>query len=279
MLIDAPPDDRISSGSLSSRPPSVHSGPPASSDDDSARPSDDEVYGLRLLQKIVSEAHLRNASRLVVPIPVISFLTAQDVVLEQLHNPRALPARRAPNRDLVKTCLDMGATDVMVSPMHLKCATALEIHAYRAHKEAQRDQQAMLEFRRGRKRSWVGISDCRPFAYLREAMVSSLMKKICQIEDDDDRIMESIRITVSAESRTRVAEAIGSWHFSAHDFTDDELILVASLIFRHALAMPDLEKWRIPTGEFLGTRGAPDVSQGDLFWSVAFTCLYGLITR
>lgn len=115
--------------------------------------------------------------------------------------------------------------------------------------QAVKDQQAILEFRRGRKRSWVGISDDRPFAYLREAMVSSLMKKICQMGDQaDDNVIESLRLTISADRRASIAAAIGCWHFSAHDYTDDELVLVASLIFRHALAMPQLERWRIPTG-------------------------------
>ena len=106
-----------------------------------------------------------------------------------------------------------------------------------------------MDFRRSRKRSWVGISDDRPFAYLREAMVSSLMKKICQMGDEaDDNIIESLRLTISADRRASIAAAVGRWHFSAHDYTDDELVLVASLIFRHALAMSQLERWRIPTG-------------------------------
>ena len=42
-----------------------------------------------------------------------------------------------------------------------------------------------------------------------------------------------------------VAQAIGSWNFSAHDLTEDELLHAASLMLQHALAMPALEQWRI----------------------------------
>lgn len=267
VLLDVPHDERIQNDrdrSLS-RPASPHCVPPEDSKDIQIYPDDNDVYGLKLLQKIVSEAHLRNVSKLVVPIPIISFLTAHDVAQEQARNPRALPARRPPNRELIKRCLDLGATDVMVSPMHVKCVTTLEIHAYRAHKEAQKDQQALLEFRKGRKRSWVGISDNRPFAYLREAMVSSLMKKICQLDQNDDRIVESITIAVTTERKSQIARAIGNWHFSAHDFTDDELIVVACLIFRHALTMPELEEWRIPTGKWPRLRNGRELQITD-YW-------------
>lgn len=259
VLIDVPHDESITLEDTS-RPTSPRSGSPKLGDEKTIQiyPDDDDVYGTQLLQKLVSEAHLRNVSKLVVPIPVISFLTAAEVMLEQSKTPGFIPPRQPAPRHLVKSCLDMGATDVMVSPLHAKCVTALEIHAYRAHKEAVKDQKAMLEFRRGRKRSWVGISDDRPFAYLREAMVSSLMKKICQMGDEGgDKVIDSLRITISADRRASIAMAIGRWHFSAHDYTDDELVLVASLIFRHALAMPQLERWRIPTGKLL-SRGGSD---------------------
>ena len=41
---------------------------------------------------------------------------------------------------------------------------------------------------------------------------------------------------------------VGRWHFCAHNFTDDELIVAATMMFNHALSMPELEPWRIPTG-------------------------------
>lgn len=48
-----------------------------------------------------------------------------------------------------------------------------------------------------------------------------------------------------------VAEAIGSWGFCAHDYSDDELVHAAFLMLQHALAMPELENWRLPAGKAL----------------------------
>jgi 3',5'-cyclic-nucleotide phosphodiesterase len=45
-----------------------------------------------------------------------------------------------------------------------------------------------------------------------------------------------------------VAQAISVWNFSAHEFTEDELLHAASLMLQHALTMPALEQWRITTG-------------------------------
>lgn len=53
-----------------------------------------------------------------------------------------------------------------------------------------------------------------------------------------------------------MAEAVGTWNFSAHDFDSDELLFAALTILEHALQMPELEKWRISTGMFAA---APDL--------------------
>lgn len=46
-----------------------------------------------------------------------------------------------------------------------------------------------------------------------------------------------------------MAEAVGSWGFCAHDYSDDELVHAAFLMLQHALAMPELENWRLPAGK------------------------------
>jgi 3',5'-cyclic-nucleotide phosphodiesterase len=92
------------------------------------------------------------------------------------------------------------------------------------------------------------VDDQKPYAYLREAMVSGLMDGICKIGGDDEPFGH-IRIAVALDRREKIAAAVGSWHFSAHDFTDDELLHAALLMLQHALAMPDLERWRISTGK------------------------------
>lgn len=42
---------------------------------------------------------------------------------------------------------------------------------------------------------------------------------------------------------------VGRWHFSAHDFSDDELLQCAVVMLEHALKMPEVEQYRIPSGE------------------------------
>lgn len=266
VLIDTPPDERISSDvedEAFSRPQSPRSKlhieilevPPSS-------PTED-VYGLQLLQRIVSEAHLRNLSKLVVPVPVISYPDSRANTSYGSVPPNWGPTDyqetqalsfqpdRPTSRTLLKKCLRLGATDVLLSPIRSQCTTSLEIHAYWAHKSAMRDQQALMEFRRGRKRSWVGISDDRPYAYLRESMVASLMRRICQMDDATELPVEAVRLSISARRKPVIAAAIGSWHFSAHDLNDDELVEASALMFKHALSVPELAPWRIPTDQLV----------------------------
>ncbi|KAK7923078.1 3' 5'-cyclic-nucleotide phosphodiesterase 2 [Apiospora marii] len=262
VLIDVPHDEqRLASNS--SRDPS-----PYSQGSDRASPEecvDDDAYGLRLLDRIVYETHSRNLSKLVVPIPVVTFPLLQSPppeddessqkASEQYTDPEDLDqspdtARLPSNHSILRTCLDSGAVDIMASPLHAKTMTTLEVHAYRAHKEAVREQQAQLEITRGRKRSWVGVHDDKaPFSYLREAMVSSLMTGICKSGDEDIPGIGNVRVCVSADSRAEIAQAIGRWHFCAHDFSDDQLLVAASLMFKHAFSMPELEQWRLPTDQ------------------------------
>lgn len=240
ILIDVPEDEQMpEEPSPCSRSPSPLSRP--MSREAEIHTPDEEVYGLRLLQRIMTEAHLRNLSKMVVPILLIgqstSALEGESVGI------------RPVDRRLVIRCLDMGATDVIIRPMHAKCMMGLEVHAHRAKKDAAREQQAILELRRGRKRSWVGVNEERPFAYLREAMVSGLMKGICRLSMGEDDRISNVSIAVSSERQAAIAAAIGKWHFCAHDFTDDELLVAAMYMFKHALTMPELERWRIPAGE------------------------------
>ncbi|KDN64442.1 putative 3'5'-cyclic nucleotide phosphodiesterase [Colletotrichum sublineola] len=248
VLIDVPHDERLPKIRSKSRSPSPHSRP-ATADIDIHTP-EEEVYGLKLLQRIMTEAHLRSLSRLIVPVPIISFPASEnDVPAGHDQKPKY---SSAVDRRLIIRCLDLGAVDVIISPMHLKCITSLEIHAYRAHKEAAREQQEMLEVRRGRKRSWVGVNEEKPFSYLREAMVSGLMRGICRsgADSDDDRIA-NVSISVSTDRQAAVAAAVGQWHFCAHSFTDDELLVAAMVMFKHALTMPELDRWRIPTDQLI----------------------------
>lgn len=56
---------------------------------------------------------------------------------------------------------------------------------------------------------------------------------------------------LEARRESEFVKAIGSWGFSAHDYSEDELVHVAFLILQHALSMPELETWRLSAGELL----------------------------
>jgi CheY-like chemotaxis protein len=212
---------------------------------------DEDAFGLKLLQRILTESHLRSLSKLVVPILVLSSSTSSGI---EVHTNAVISGPTNllfSDRSIVRRCLDIGAADVLLSPFSLKSVLRLEAHAYRAYREAAKEQRALLEVRRGRKRSWVGVNEEKPFAYLREAMVSGLMGGICKLGTETEDRIGYAKVAVSHDRRADIAVAIGRWHFCAHDFNDDELIVAALTMFRHALSMPELERWRIPTGEYL----------------------------
>lgn len=253
VLLDTPCDADIPDLRTTSSSSPLPSDDPAAEEIDIHTPNED-LYGLGLLQKIVTEAHLRSMSKLVVPVPMIRRPEVETPSVNGQMTDGAVEPTPIPfdpltaNRQLIKRCLDLGAVDIIVSPLSSNCIATLEICAYRAHRDAAKEQQALREIRQGRKRSWVGVNEEKPFAYLREAMVSGLMKGICRLSSNDDQI-QNAHIAVSSERQTAIAEAVGSWRFCAHSFTDDELLVAAMGMFRHALAMPELERWRIPAGE------------------------------
>ena len=254
-LLDTPYQDCIRERGRSRSPSSL------SLIGDDTENQEEEIYGLALMRRINSESYIRNASKLIITIPLITSLSADrragetgaandagvEFAVGNLHL-NSDDDRRAANTRMLRRCLDLGATDVMANPINPKCVTSLEVLAYRAHLDAARDQKALIEIRRGRKRSWVGISDEKPFSYLREAMVSKLMGRICRIGSETEDVLCSVKLSISTEKQAEVTSAVGQWHFCAHDFTDDELVVASLLMFKHALSMPELEPWRIPTG-------------------------------
>ena len=268
ILLDTPNDDTTQELALHQPSNTSSSGQSAAAvTPNVARPRSAEIhtpnedlYGLGLLQKIITEAHLRGVSKLVVPVPVISHpepdIVASDPALQMTDGAADVArsgaalsdATLAANRRLMRACLDLGAVDVLISPLSAKCITTLEICAYKAHRDAAKEQKALMEVTKGRKRSWVGINESKPFSYLREAMVSGLMNGICRLDGDDGPIT-SARISVSSHRQAEIAEAVGRWHFNAHLFSDDELLVAALVMFKHALSVPELEHWRIPTGK------------------------------
>lgn len=41
---------------------------------------------------------------------------------------------------------------------------------------------------------------------------------------------------------------MGTWGFSAHDWNDDELLFGSLVMIKHALSMPEVERWRMREG-------------------------------
>ncbi|KND95012.1 3',5'-cyclic-nucleotide phosphodiesterase regA [Tolypocladium ophioglossoides CBS 100239] len=256
VLLDTPHDEHISEPRSSSRPSSArHESSSPAGAAEIHRP-DEELYGLTLLQKLITEAHLRSISKLMVPVPIISYPDSVTSVPSEQMTDGAVETLSIPagtltaHRRLIRKCLDLGAVDVIISPLSSKCITTLEICAYKAHRDAAREQQAIMEITKGRKRSWVGVNEQKPFAYLREAMVSGLMKGICRLDADEAQIA-SAHMAVSSDRQAAIAAAVGDWHFCAHEFSDDELLVASMVMFKHALAVPELERWRIPTDQLI----------------------------
>lgn len=152
----------------------------------------DDLYSFALLQQISAEISFKNLSRLVIPIAMIHYRES-GVAMRHAATGGARPrpssnsfgrlsgSPMSASRETTEAfapvessrmlkCLDEGAIDVLTSPLQKDRVYGLAAHAYRAHIEATRDQTAFLPTKRLRKRSWVGVEDGKPFAYLRESM-------------------------------------------------------------------------------------------------------------
>ncbi len=228
------------------------------------------LYGLNLLHQISTEVSTSALSKLVVPVAMIYSAGSETVSSHSewnnrpsrpssggfpLHGTKSTsPQRRASNTgsaDPMHTlrCIDTGAIDVLTSPLREDRLRGLSVPAYRAHKEALKERNKFLTERRTRKRSWLGNTDNKPHAYLREAMVSGLMTGICNPEEVPQVIDYSRLPALDEKRETLLVNAVGSWGFSGHDWSEEELIHAALLMLQHALTMPELEKWRMTPAE------------------------------
>ncbi|TQS35632.1 hypothetical protein Golomagni_03943 [Golovinomyces magnicellulatus] len=225
----------------------------------------EDIYGLELLKHIVSDIEYRNLSNLTVPVAIIE---APNICLRNTKSKISAPSQPIYHKSLpgissvqkvgrsisvssidqvqLMKSLDTGAVDVLISPLSEDRLSSLVIHAYRAHHNALKEHRALVERRRNRKGSWLGVNNQKPYAYLREAMVSGLMDGICQIGDHDP-LPNSLTISIVPNRRETISAALDSWDFSAHDFTDDELLYAALQMLQHILRMPELELWHLST--------------------------------
>ena len=232
--------------------------------------SPSSLYGLTLLHQISNELSTSALSKLIVPVAMIYYTDIEAVSTDPHWSSRpsrpsseGFPVQTSkspgPQRNTLRNitpdsrhtlrCVDTGAVDVLTSPLNEDRIRGLSVPAYRAHKEALQERTKFLAQKRIRKRSWLGNTDDKPHAYLREAMVSGLMTGICNPDDVPQIIDHSSLPTLDPKREARLANAVGSWGFSGHDWSEEELIYAALLMLQHALAMPELEQWRMSSAE------------------------------
>ena len=199
VLLASDLDDRTTEGAPFERSTPSPTSQPARSEGPalSPIPSPEEFYSLLLLQHIVAEISYSNLSKLVLPIAMTHngegvfhaqyTVASGDPLLPGSGGPLPFAGHsKATDRDFLESsapvdpkrmmrCLEAGAVDVLTSPLRRDRIYGLTTHAYRAHKEASKDQAAFLAMKRLRKRSWVGLDEEQPYGYLRESMYVRLM--------------------------------------------------------------------------------------------------------
>ena len=227
-------------------------------------------YGLSLLQQISAEISTSSLSKLIVPVAMLydkgfEHPTSHLFTSNRPSRPSSggFPvfgsASSSPRRAVGKStlsehqqmlrCVDTGAVDVLTSPLQEERLRGLAVHAYRAHKEALNERTKFLAQKKVRKRSWLGNNDNKPYAYLREAMVSGLMKGICNPDEELHPIDLKKLPSLEPRKEESLSRALGSWAFSGHDYSEDELIPAAFLMLHHALTIPELHKWRLSAAD------------------------------
>jgi 3',5'-cyclic-nucleotide phosphodiesterase len=150
----------------------------------------EDIYGIRLLHHIALDIQNDTSTKLIVPIALFKpaeggnraslssiqrdstsgawFASSESTASGSHEPPTARQLAIEPSQML--RCLDAGAADVLITPLQQDRVFALTTHAYRARKEAKKERSAFLTTKRMRKRSWVGIDEEKPYAYLRESM-------------------------------------------------------------------------------------------------------------
>ncbi|KKK16683.1 hypothetical protein AOCH_006772 [Aspergillus ochraceoroseus] len=173
---------------------------------------------LKLLSGLSTDIQVQDALNLVIPVAILRPLPRESTSAVPEHKP---DTGYMPEPQHISKCLDAGALT---------------------------EQSRFMSRKKLRKHSWVGVHDEQPYSYLREAMVSKLMKGICNPEDAIEELQDE-EFYVSHEREEHVRQRIGQWSFTAHEFSDDELVFAAYEIIQHAFKIPELEEWRLTPGE------------------------------
>lgn len=147
-----------------------------------------DVYGMDLLRHVCSCIQQRTLSPLIVPIAVVGSSSKIDEALQQEPSLHALSQHATSESGRLVRYLDIGAQDVLTHPLQPDRMRSLAVHAYRVCKDVASEDASSLLTKRNRKLSWIGVDEQRPFAYLREVMVSGLMHGICNPESINDSL-------------------------------------------------------------------------------------------
>lgn len=243
------------SAQVSALPPTLKRSPTFSAESE-------DLYGLRLLSSIVADFQAQEEPSIIVPVAILRYTEEESENDENNPTGWGTGNRKSSLRHIsaeleakqMRRCLDAGALDVLTYPFEYSRVQGLGLHAYRAQKAAQKHHARFLASRKVRRQSWVGSADQQPYSYLREAMVSKLMKRICNPEEivEDFQVGE---VPVTEDRKRKVESAVGRWNFWSHEFSDDELVHAACVMVEHALSMPELEQWRISTGKVIQVSG------------------------
>ena len=123
-----------------------------------------------LIRTIASRITSKSLSDLVVPLVLIQSPENDTHPGRQQNSQQAL-ARNGPlvPQEMLQ-CMDEGAADVFYGPLALDRIRSIASHAYRVRKDKSKQRALFHEAKKARKRSWVGIDDRKPYAYLREQM-------------------------------------------------------------------------------------------------------------
>ncbi|CRG90392.1 high affinity cAMP phosphodiesterase, putative [Talaromyces islandicus] len=217
-------------------------------------------YGIQLLALLSSDLQLQEGPKLILPVALLRSseeCSDGDVDFDvdafaDTCADRSLDHRcsilSSSQQISLPRCLDAGAVDVICQPLQKLRVRGLMVHAYRARRAAQKEMSRFMAVKKSRKQSWVGLHNEKPYAYLREVMVSKLMKSICNPEEVIEEFQDG-DLDISPERKAYVERIVGEWGFCAHDLTDDELVHAACTMLTHAMTMPEIEPWKLTEGE------------------------------
>ncbi|KAK4204476.1 putative camp-specific 3',5'-cyclic phosphodiesterase [Triangularia verruculosa] len=178
--------------------------------------AESELYGVALLEEIDAESSAKDLSSLVMVIP---FVTQQGSVLNIGSN--SFETFRG-------LLVDRGATDAVLNPLSQHCLDNIRMHAKRVCRNLRHRQ------RRDHDGSLAG-----------EEMVFRLLPYLCPSIFASDHRNAPNTIQISAEDRALVSHAIAEFQFDAPKFSDQQLIVAASLMFQHAFSVPELAMWQL----------------------------------